>query len=243
MVAKDYISAMVNANSIIYIDTASLMDITELRRFIENGEDILREKNRRIVVPQAVCLELVRHLSSRNQEKQEKALQVLELLNMYQDIFDVHNKGLNEDDIYAVFADAEILAELTRNKKYFGQLLITNDRALGQDAFELNNQGSCRGHQIMVCFINRWGELRKCDCTNVSFEKKLEDNESEQDDERQSSAKPSGEGEANESVPVPSVVSDKNTAWNVLIPIGTFFLAFFTCRYGNTITTKILSFV
>ena len=235
MVAKDYISAMVNANSIIYIDIASLMDITELRRFIENGEDILREKNRRIVVPQAVCLELVRHLSSRNQEKQEKALQVLELLNMYQDIFDVHNKGLNEDDIYAAFADAEILAELTRNKKYFGQLLITNDRALGQDAFELNNQGSCRGHQIMVCFINR--------CTNVSFEKKLEDNESEQDDERQSSAKPSGEGEANESVPVPSVVSDKNTAWNVLIPIVTFFLGFLTCRYGNTITKKILSFV
>lgn len=51
MIAKDYISAMVNANSIIYIDTASLMDIEELDQFIENGEEVLRKKNRRIIVP------------------------------------------------------------------------------------------------------------------------------------------------------------------------------------------------
>ena len=263
MSARDYISVMVNTNKIIYIDTASLMDVEELSQFIQNGEDILRDKNRRIVVPQAVCLELVRHLGSENQKKQDKAMRALGLIKDHQDIFEVRNQGLTEDEIYSAFADAEILAELTRNKKNCGQLLITNDRALGQDAFELNNQGSCRGYRIMVCFINRFGELRKCECTysttgeTAKVAEAIWNNEEQDtaaqhqidkmlDTTAQNKAGKELDATARARAEKKQKIGDesKNTSavepkegpslWDVLIPTGTFFLGFLTCKYGKT---------
>ena len=76
MIARDYIGAMVYTNKIIYIDTASLMDVEELNRFIRNSEDIFLREKRRIVVPKAVCLELVRHLGSDNTAKQKNTWQI-----------------------------------------------------------------------------------------------------------------------------------------------------------------------
>ena len=52
------------------------------------------------------------------------------------------------------FADAKLLTELTENKSERKQLSITNDKKPGQDAYDLNNLESCKGHQINVCFIN-----------------------------------------------------------------------------------------
>lgn len=248
MIAKDYISAMVNANPIIYIDTASLMDIEELDQFIENGEEVLRKKNRRIIVPQAVCLELVRHLGSGNKEKKSKAMRALELLSVHQDIFDVRNQGLNEDEVYAAFADAEILAELMRNKQACGQLLITNDRALSQDAFELNKQGSCRGHRIMVCFINRLGELRKCDCANLNAdEAKVVDNSGQVDEQHKytESVRENAESDNKyESVTVSGTDSySKAAVLHILIPVGTYFLGILTCKYGKTAVQAITALI
>ena len=248
MVAKDYISAMVNANKIIYIDTASLMDVSELSQFIQNSEDILLNKGRRIIVPQAVCLELVRHLGSTNQEKQDKAMQALELLKEHQGIFEVHNSGLNDEDVYRAFADAEILAELTRNKKDCGQLLITNDRALSQDAFDLNNQGSCRGHRIMVCFINKLGELRKCECTCTDTEeettavKSISTVEEPKIAEQTYAEKGAAYLNAEESVHLVTT-EDSLSALDVLVPVGTFILGILTCKYGKTAIKLITSII
>ena len=57
-----------------------------------------------------------------------------------------------------------MLSELTVNKIEYGQLLITNDKKLSRDAYGLNNQESCKGHRIMVCYVNRAGELQMCEC-------------------------------------------------------------------------------
>lgn len=250
MVAKDYIGAMVYSNEIIYIDTASLMNVKELDRFIRNSEDILLSENRKIVVPKAVCLELVRHLGSDNREKQEMAMRVLEIIKEHSDVFDVHNNELNEDESFRAFADAEILAELTRNKQYCGQLLITNDRALSEDAYSLNNQGSCRGHQIMVCFINRLGELRKCECTKVSS-KEIDKEETGEEpvriiirNEAASSVQKEEKKELeNSSYDVPvSEADNSSSAWNIWIPIGTYLLGFFSHKYGKAAIKTITSF-
>lgn len=249
MIAKDYIGAMINANQIIYIDTASLMDVAELSQFIQNCEDIILNENRRIIVPQAVCLELARHLDSKYQDKRDKAIRVLELLKEHQDIFEVRNQGLDEDEVYRAFADAEILAELTRNKKNNSQLLITNDRALSADAFELNNQGSCHGHRIMVCFINKSGELRKCDCTAFNIEQK--------NDKTVETVLTNRFSNTTEKVNIvkkqPFINEPKSSSkeapvkrlsiQNVLIPVGTYLLGVITGRYGKAAINAISSII
>lgn len=248
MISKDYISMLIQANPIIYIDTASLMETEELSQFIENGEDIFLNKNRRIIVPPAVCLELVRHLASGKQEKQDKAMRVLELLNAHQDIFDVRNSELNEDDIYKAFADAEILAELTRKKKDSGQLLITNDRALSHDAFGLNKLGSCRGHRIMVCYINRQGELRRCDCTMIDSDDILNVDTATLADTQQESpdsvnVKKEIEYLSETQGMLVTDVDSKPSTKNIIIPLGAFFLGTLSCKYGKTAIRTIASLV
>lgn len=39
-----------------------------------------------------------------------------------------------------------------------------NDRHLGEDAFNLNKQESCKGHKVYVCYIERDGSLQCSDC-------------------------------------------------------------------------------
>lgn len=155
MCAQDYISMMINTNQIIYIDTASLMDNENLEMFIHNGEQLFFNKDRKIVVPRVVCLELVRHLDSSIPEKRQKAIRVLELFSEHKGLFDIQDENLNEEEAIHAFADSELLAELTRNRSKYSQLLITNDKRLGEDAKKLNDQVSCHGKKVMVCFINK----------------------------------------------------------------------------------------
>ncbi len=248
MVAREYIGAMVYANKIIYIDTASLMDVEELNRFIRNSEDIFLKERRRIVVPKAVCLELVRHLGSGNPEKQEKAMRALETIREHQDIFNVQNKDLSEDEIDHAFADAEILAELTRNKKICGQLLITNDKDLSTDAYSLNNQGSCQGYRIMVFFINKFGELRKCECAFTSTAEKTKRTKPVLTPEENNTANQihvnDGKRPLDESKEDTPSKSDNNlSVRDFLIPVGTYFLGFLTCKYGKTVFNTITSLI
>lgn len=161
---EDYINTLMRVNKKIYIDTASLMDVEGLELFIVKVEKTLLTNSRKITVPRSVCLELTRHLGSNYTGKREKALKVMELLNEHKDLFNLENDNLDDSEILKAFADSEILAELTIKKMDCGQLLITNDRNLSKDAFDLNSLASCRGYQIMVCFINRFGELHKCEC-------------------------------------------------------------------------------
>ena len=228
MYTNDYIRTMVSANEAIYIDTASLMDVENLELFIDNAEWVLLNEHRKIIVPRAVCLELTRHLGSQNPVKRDKAVRVLEMLGSHGDIFEVHNEDLREEEALKAFADSELLAELTLNRTACGQLLITNDRRLSEDAYKLNEQASCRGHKVMVCFINRFGELRKCECARA-----------------QSSAACCEEipiSEAAASVPETSASIEEQPASQsapkfkvsqVLIPIGAFATGFITCKYGT----------
>ena len=103
--------------------------------------------------------------------KTSHAARALDLLSNHVDIFEGRDENLREEEALKAFADSELLAELTLNRTACGQLLITNDRRLSEDAYKLNDQTSCRGRKVMVCFINKFGELRKCECTKepVSF--------------------------------------------------------------------------
>ena len=176
MTSQKYIQNMIHNNERIYIDTATLMEVEWTRLFINNCREILISEGKKIIVPKAVCLELARHMSSDNERKSQAALEAIGILSQFVDLFDVQNDAMNENEIAKAFADCQLLSELTLNKAEGGQLLITNDRKLSKDAFDLNSQESCKGYRIMVCYLNRFGELHMCQCVKDTVSKNTIEN-------------------------------------------------------------------
>ena len=120
MNSQEYLKNMLQSNERIYIDTATLMEVEWMKVFIENFGKILLEFKRKIIVPKAVCLELAKHMESNNERKSKAALEAIGILSHNQDIFDVHNETMTEEDIAKVFADCQLLTELTISEREVG---------------------------------------------------------------------------------------------------------------------------
>lgn len=161
MTNREYVEDLLALNEKIYIDTSSLMNDTELGRFLVQYQDIFEALNKKIIVTREVCLEIVRHLSSKNIEKQEKAKSVILLFKNYNNLFIFEDKDLKQSEVSSAFADSELLSRITKDKSKHSQLLITNDKNLSVDAYKLNKLYSCKGKKIMVCFIDNLGQLNK----------------------------------------------------------------------------------
>lgn len=161
MTNREYVEDLLALNEKIYIDTSSLMNDTELGRFLVQYQDIFEALNKKKIVTREVCLEIVRHLSSKNIEKQEKAKSVILLFKNYSNLFIFEDKDLKQSEVSSAFADSELLSRITKDKSKHSQLLITNDKNLSVDAYKLNKLYSCKGKKIMVCFIDNLGQLNK----------------------------------------------------------------------------------
>ena len=164
MTNLEYVTALIKSNDRIYIDTSALMNVEELELLASKIQDILVAEGKMIIVPRVVCLELLRHFEGSDTRKKDLSVRVFDVLSRYESVFSVQDVETDGLDLMKVFADAKLLAELTENKSTCKQLLITNDRNLGHDAYDLNKLASCRGHAIKVCYLNRFGELHRCDC-------------------------------------------------------------------------------
>ena len=147
MTNTEYVNTLLQFNDIIYIDTSSLMNVQDLRMFLDNYQQYFIKYNKKIIVTREVCLEIVKHLSSKIESKEFKAKAVIDLFKRFCDLF--------------IFADSELLSRLTMGKTEFSQLLITNDKKLSVDAYNLNNLNSCFGEKISVCYISQNGLLHK----------------------------------------------------------------------------------
>lgn len=167
MTNTEYLAAMAQANDRIYIDTASIMNAEWFRQFAENATPIFQAAHKRITIATAVRSELCRHMESADSRKQEDALAAMNVISQHKELFNTAGGELDDEEIARAFADAELLAELMIFKKEGNQLLITNDRKLSSDAFELNQQQSNHGYRINVCHINRFGFLQMCDCVKA----------------------------------------------------------------------------
>lgn len=165
-----YIEKTLSSVERILVDTSTLMT-RGFQQFICNNKERLLVREKKIVVPKAVYSELARHVDSADTEKSELAMAAVELLALNKAIFQVENAPLTEEEIAHAFADAQLLAELTLHRSDYNQLLITNDRKLSCDAYDLNQQQSCKGRKVLVCYINWCGELQCCDCARPTTEK------------------------------------------------------------------------
>jgi hypothetical protein len=140
------------------------MNVEELELFTNNIQEILMLEGKQIIVPRVVCMELLRHFAGADDRKKKIAVEVFDVLCRHEKIFCVQNTDIGDVDLMKAFADVKLLAELTENKSSCSQLLITNDRKLSRDAYDLNNLESCKGHSIKVCYLNHFGELHRCEC-------------------------------------------------------------------------------
>lgn len=164
-----YIEKILSSVERILVDTSTLMT-PGFQQFICNNKERLSNAKQKIVVSKAVHGELARLTASTDMEKSKLATAAIELLVLNKSIFQIENAPLTEEEIAHAFADAQLLAELTLHRSKYNQLLITNDRKLSCDAYDLNQQQSCKGRKVLVCYINWCGELQRCDCARPTTE-------------------------------------------------------------------------
>jgi len=162
----DYAKSIFKKNEVIIIDTSATMDYEGFKKLVDQIELPLIEINKKIFVPKVVWMELMRHLNSNNEEKVVKARNAIGIINEHPNIFLLEDENLDYEKMVKAFADAELLSDLIKNKAMYNQLLITNDKKLSIDAFNLNNQESCKGRRIYVCYISSSGDLQACECTH-----------------------------------------------------------------------------
>lgn len=155
MCSEGYLEYLLHVNDTIYMDTSTLMNVESLKKFLVAGERLFRQYNKRITVPYFVIKELDKHL--KDSEKQSTAHEVLKLIFQFSDLFYIEQ----DEDSRESFADAAFLSRLTRDKSRFGQLFISADKNLREDAVKLNKQYSCKGKTIMVCHINKCGDITR----------------------------------------------------------------------------------
>lgn len=171
MYNESYLTYLLDYNNLIYIDTSTLMNVDSLRRFLERSEDEFLVRNKKMIITQWVFKELNKHIHSDNDYKANQAKLALNLIEQFRDVFTLEDEELLVDN--ATFADSDILSKIILNKSRATQLLITYDRALALDAYNLNLQGSNKGGKVMVCHINKMGFIKKCDCVNTQDDFKL----------------------------------------------------------------------
>ena len=169
MTNTQYIEKILASVERIIVDTSTIMT-RGFQQFIINNRERLLAVEKKIIVPKAVYSELARHVESENPEKSGLAMAAVELLALNKAIFQVENEALTEETAHA-FADAQLLADLTIHRSDCNQLLITNDRKLSCDAYDLNQQQSCKGCRVLVCYINGCGELQCCDCARPTADR------------------------------------------------------------------------
>lgn len=173
MTNTQYIEKIFSSVERILVDTSTLMT-NGFQQFINNNKKRILAEGKKIIIPKAVYTELARHMGSEDSDKCKYAMAAVDLMASNKDIFQVESASLSEDEIAHAFADAQLLSEFTLNRSDYTQLLITNDRKLGRDAFDLNQQQSCKGRKVLVCYINWYGELKCCDCARPLTDKSSE---------------------------------------------------------------------
>lgn len=175
---KKYLDYVLDHNDVIFVDTCTLMHSDSARYFLESAEEALLSKDKKIILTQWVLKELNKHIESDDPNTIVKAKEALRIIDDFKTLFVIEEEHNTES--LATFADSDFLSKLTLNKSRASQLLITPDKDLALDAFNLNGQESNKGYRIMVCHINRAGHIKKCSCINkTEYEPEKNTNEPE----------------------------------------------------------------
>lgn len=156
---ENYVISLISNTDQILIDTCALMNVEKLEKMLIDIRPHLIAHNKKILVIEDVCLELLRLYEFSIPYKQHLIERVFDIFIRYSDVFIIENANLSEEDIPTAFADCKFLAKLTEEKTLYKQLLITDDRNLAEDAQTINTHKSCNGYFVTPCYINDHGKI------------------------------------------------------------------------------------
>lgn len=161
-IIKQEIYKTIERANIILIDTCSLME-PSFPLFMENYAETLKELNKKIVITSNVCMEIAKHLDSKEHpEKSQICLDLMPYLDKYNKfgVLEISNKQLSDDEyvINKAFADNQLLKEL--HNPHICQILITQDTNLAEDAEGLNKLKSS-GYIVHIYKISSKGFLTR----------------------------------------------------------------------------------
>ncbi len=164
------IEILIQDNQIIMIDTCFAMN-DAFESFISNVELTLMTNRKKIVVRNYVMAELYRLMGSYDEHTKQKATRAVSTICLSPHIFAIDETHVTTETILKSFADAEFIADFTKNRIHHKMVLLTNDYKLGKDIYELNNLKSCNGKQIKVFRLTHNGKLKEQKYTSDESEK------------------------------------------------------------------------
>ena len=163
----------IKENERIYIDTCSVMNKTAFYLFTDQMELLLLEQRKKIIISASVWNELMKHLNSKDPEKQDLAVHAVDTICLHRNIYNIEGEETIQEGYHGSFADKELLLNMIKNKNRFKQLLISSDKDLIEDALNINNQRSYLGKTVTVCYLDQFGDyqIQKPGDTNKQSEK------------------------------------------------------------------------
>lgn len=168
MKTENYIINTITNSNKIYIDTSTLMDVEDIKKFLDSYRDVFLKNNKKILIFNEVIGELHQHrLFSNNKNKKNKAIQALQFLESEKNIedsmifeFESNVSGfLSPESRKTYFADKRIHSFVNENRPNYTQLIITKDKKLAKDLLSLNSIESIRGKKIIVKQLSNEGIL------------------------------------------------------------------------------------
>lgn len=149
----------------VYIDTSALMNVEQLKVFIDNVEKDFTFR-KKINILSNVYQELTDFSNGYDNDKKNYAKEALKLISK-SFIFAVNPEFKRKKN---PFADPRILTTLIENKIHTPQMLITFDKKLSIDAYNLNDL-KCMENQndIKVMAIDSEGMLYVPECIELNI--------------------------------------------------------------------------
>ena len=170
----DYLEKKISFNCII-IDTCSTMKIDRFIPFMESIKEYLIKYNKKIIILGTVHDELKDKTRSEYFDLKTDACNALNYIYNNIEFFEIRENPTNE-----AFADPEIQSMMLNERRNKKLLLISNDSNLTKFVFNYNNNDAVNGHYINLCYLDKNGKLRTCDCVkNHNVEESVNQQEPE----------------------------------------------------------------
>lgn len=162
---RTYLEKLVKEYDRIFIDTCALLvnqaewSNNTIQAFWHNITPLLKQYQKRIIVPLSVVNELVKHTNNTNDKNlRHHAKEALKIVrSLYEsyivDIFGDKNDNTHADNVFDVI--------FTKFRVQYSMLLITRDYNLARDILALNDKKATFGKKIEVCIICDDGFLMK----------------------------------------------------------------------------------
>ena len=153
------VKKLLNKTRVIYIDTSVLMSPLHLYRFINRYEALFTACRKKIIVPNMVYQDLLKHADSHEGKIAHTAKLGIALIKQCPYLFSIEQSEYDSKKLDHSSTATELLKRLRKESEFKKQLFITNNHELSQAANKINKAHSAQVKMIYVYHVNSGGYL------------------------------------------------------------------------------------